>query len=98
MQNDKKKQNKRQQRTHPLGRKQYMCGKMLLLIQNDMLYDPRDMCDQFNLNRRTYQDYAAGKRGIPEQLAARVRTQYAWDRQWMAEIGNRVDANERGEK
>lgn len=75
-----------------------MCGQMLIMIREDMLYDPRDMCDQFGLQRRTYQNYEAGKRGIPQELAARIRKQYEWDRDFMANIGNRVDANERGKK
>lgn len=75
-----------------------MCGKMLLIIREDMLYDPRDMCDQFNLKRRTYQDYEAGHRGIPDELAVRIRKQYEWDRDWMANIGNRVDASEKGKR
>lgn len=92
MQKTSKKHHKGKKRT------QYMCGNMLQLIQADMLYDPRDMCDQFILKRRTYQDYAAGKRGIPQELAARIRELYAWDKDFMANIGNRVDANERGRK
>jgi hypothetical protein len=98
VQNDKKNTKKPAKRTHPLGRKQYMCFKMLRLIRQDMLYDPRDMCDQFILNRRTYQDYEAGKRGIPQELADRVRELYAWDKDFMANIGSRVDAAEKGNK
>lgn len=90
MQNDKKKQKKQTKRT------QYMCGKILRWLRKDMKYEPRDMCDQFKLPRRTYQDYEAGKRGIPAKLATRIREQHKRDREWTNGIGDRVDAVERG--
>ena len=92
MQKTSKKTQKRQKRTH------FMCGKMLIMIREDMLYYPRDMCDQFGLQRRTYQNYEAGKRGIPQELATRIRKQYEWDRDFMANIGNRVDLSEKAER
>ena len=91
MQNDKQKHKK------PAKRTQYMCAKMLRWIRKDMKYEPRDMCDQFQLPRRTYQDYEAGKRGIPAKLAVRIREQHKADREWMNGIGDRVEAAERGE-
>lgn len=92
MQNDKKKQTKQTKRT------QYMCGKMLRWIRKDMKYEPRDMCDQFQLPRRTYQDYEAGKRSIPAKLATQIREQHKRDREFINGIGDRVDAAERGGK
>jgi DNA-binding transcriptional regulator YiaG len=97
VQNDKKKQNKQQKRTHPLGRKQYMCGKMLRCLRRSMKLEPRDMCAILNLPRRTWQDYEAGKRGIPAKLATRIRELHKRDREFINGIGDRVDAVERGE-
>jgi hypothetical protein len=92
VQNKTKKQKKQTKRT------QYMCAKMLRWIRKDMKYEPRDMCDQFELPRRTYQDYEAGKRGIPAKLALLIREQHKHDREWINGIGDRVDAAERGKK
>ncbi len=91
MQNDTKNVKKQQKRT------QYMCAKMLRWIRKDMKHEPRDMCDQFKLSRRTYQDYEAGKRGIPAELASRIREKHNADREWTNGIGDRVDAADRGE-
>jgi hypothetical protein len=89
--NDKK-QKKRTKRT------QFMCAKMLHWLRKDMRFEPRDMCDTFKQARRTYQDYEAGKRGIPAKLAARIREKHKADREWINGIGDRVDAVKRGEK
>ncbi len=40
---------------------------------------------------RTLQDYAAGKRGIPKDVADLVRQKHNQDREFMAGIGTRVD-------
>jgi hypothetical protein len=93
-----KKQNKRQKRT------QYMCHQMLRWIRLQMLFEPRDMRAAIvppgtkPMSRRTYQDYEAGKRGIPADLAARIREMHKRDREFMATIGDRIDAAERGEE
>lgn len=92
MQNTTKNKNKQRKRT------QYMCGKMLRWLRKDMKFEPMDMCDTFRLPRRTYQDYEAGKRGIPEKLAAQIREKHKQDREFVAGIWGRVDAAERGEK
>lgn len=93
MQKQTKKQNKRQKRT------QYMCGKMLRWLREDMRFEPRDMRAVLGIrSRRTYQDYEAGKRGIPAKLAARIRELHKADREWTNGIGDRVDAVERGEQ
>lgn len=93
MQNDKKKQKKQAKRT------QYMCGKMLRWLRRDMKFEPRDMRAVLGIrSRRTYEDYEAGKRGIPAKLAARIRQQHKRDREFINGIGDRVDAVERGEK
>lgn len=93
MQTDKKKTNKRQKRT------QYMCGKMLRWLRQDMRFEPRDMRAVLGIrSRRTYEDYEACKRGIPAKLATRIREQHKRDREFINGIGDRVDAVERGEK
>lgn len=96
MQKDTKKTEKRQKRTH-------MSGAELKQIRKAMRFEPRDMRATLALPgkkpipRRTYQDYEAGKRGIPADLAARIRELFKRDREFMAGIPNRVDAAERGE-
>lgn len=92
MQNDTKKRNNRPKRTHPRGRKQYLCKAMLRWIRLQMGFEPRDMYRTLELPRRTYQDYEAGKRGIPAELATRIREMHRRDRELMNGIGDRVDA------
>ena len=93
MQNNKKKQNKRQKRT------QYMCPQILRWLRQDMRFEPRDMRAVLEIrSRRTYEDYEAGKRGIPAKLATRIRELHKRDRELINGIGDRVDAVERGEK
>lgn len=92
MQTPHKKQRKRQKRT------QFMCGKMLRWMREDMRYEPRDMRALLGLKRRTYQDYEAGKRGIPAKLALLIRELHQRDREFISGIGDRVDAAERGKK
>ena len=91
VQNDHKNTKKQQKRTH-------MCAAMLRWIRKDMKFEPRDMCDIFLLPRRTYQDYEAGKRGIPAELAVRIRETHKVDREFINSIGDRVDAVERAGK
>jgi len=75
-----------------------MCAAMLRWIRRQMLFEPRKMravlvppgCDP--MPRRTYQDYEAGNRGIPADLASRIREIYRRDREHMAGIGARIDA------
>lgn len=90
MQNDTKKQNNKQKRTH-------MSGKELKQLRREMKFEPRDMCVSLNMPRRTYQDYEAGKRGIPAKMAEAARELFKRDREFMNGIGDRVDAVERGE-
>lgn len=93
MQKHHEKTKKRQKRT------QFMCGPMLRWIRLEMGFDPRDMRETLGLPRRTYQDYEAGKRGLPTELAARIREMFQRDRELMAGIAGRVDvAWERGER
>lgn len=91
MQNELKKPNKRQKRTH-------MSGQKLKQLRREMKFAPRDMCEILQLKRRTYQDYEAGKRGIPAGLAARIRELHQRDREFIAGIGDRVETIERGEE
>ena len=87
MQIDTKQQQKRQKRT------QYMCPAMLRWIRLQMKFAPRDMYGTLGLPRRTYQDYESGERGIPAKLAAQIRQVFKRDREFMAGLPNRVDAN-----
>lgn len=74
-------------------RPQYMCGKMLRYMREVMKYEPRDMRASLGVkSRRTYEDYEAGKRGIPPYLALLIRKLYRRDRDFMAGIPARVDA------
>ena len=86
MQNEHKKQNKRQKRT------QYMCGAMLKWIRQQMKFQPRDMYRTLGLPRRTYQDYESGDRKIPAELATRIRVMFKRDREFMAGIPASVQA------
>jgi predicted transcriptional regulator len=87
VQNDIKKQKAREKRTH-------MTGEELRRMRGEMKFAPRDMRAELDLPRRTYQDYEAGKRGIPAALAVRIRELHRQDREWVAGIGGRVDLNE----
>ena len=59
-----------------------------------MGYERQDMCDQLGLKPRRYQSYELGDRGMPAELATRIRELYRHDREWMAGIVSRVDAAE----
>lgn len=78
-------------------RTQFMCAAMLRWIRVQMGFEPRDMRATLALPgckpipRRTYQDYEAGKRGIPAKLATRIREVFKCDREFMATICHRVD-------
>lgn len=75
-----------------------MAGAELKRLRLEMRFAPRDMCEVLGLKRRTYQDYEAGKRGIPAVLAVRIREMHKRDREFIAGIGDRIDAAERGDK
>lgn len=57
-----------------------------------MRFNPRDMRavlvppDCPPLSRRTYEDYEAGRRGIPQGVAEMARELYRRDREFMASI------------
>lgn len=70
----------------------FMCANELKQIRYMMKFDPRDMCATLGLKRRTYQDYDAGKRKIPQDVAARIRETYRRDCELMNGIPARVDA------
>ena len=69
-----------------------MCNNELKQIRYMMKFEPRDMCLALGLKRRTCQDYEAGKRRIPQDIAARIRETYRRDCQHMNTIDQRVDA------
>lgn len=85
MQKAAKTTTKREKRTH-------MAADELKRIRLAMKFAPRDMCATLGLPRRTYQDYEAGKRGIPAKLATLIREMFNRDREFMATINDRVDA------
>lgn len=80
-----------------------MTGAELKRIRLKMLFAPREMCACLvppgckPMPRRTYQDYEAGKRGIPAELATRIQELYWKDLDFMSTIGDRIEARERGE-
>lgn len=79
VQNTSKKQSGKQKRTH-------MTGDELTRIQAELLFAPRDMCRVLMLNRRTYQDYKAGRRGIPRDVADLAREILRRNREFMARL------------
>ncbi|MRR33178.1 XRE family transcriptional regulator [bacterium] len=85
MQNDLKKRKKRQKRTH-------MSAAELKRLRREMKYGPCDMYRALGLARRTYQDYEAGKRGIPQDVAVKVRGLHRRDREFMAGLPARIGA------
>lgn len=69
-----------------------MNGEELKRIRIEMKFGVCDMYRTLGLPRRTYQDYEAGKRGIPEDVARRVREAHRRDREFMAGLPARIDA------
>lgn len=70
----------------------YMCGAMLRYIRLQMGFAPRDMRAVLvdpkaaPLARRTYENYEAGTRTIPAELAARIRELFRSDQEFMNNI------------
>lgn len=85
MQNDLKKRKKRQKRTH-------MSGDELKRLRREMRYGVCDMYAVLGLPRRTYQDYESGRRGIPQDVAAKARELHRRDREFMAGLPARIGA------
>lgn len=87
---------KREKRTH-------LTGKELKRMRREMKFDPRDMrailvpVGHDPMSKRTYEDYEADRRGIPAELATRIRELHKQDQEFMATIGDRIDAAEREE-
>jgi len=80
------KPNKRQKRTH-------MSAAELIRLREEMNLKPRHMRLVLGIkSRRTYEDYEAGKRGIPEKTAAQIREAHRKDRAFMAGIPGMVHA------
>jgi DNA relaxase NicK len=68
-------------------RTQYMCGKMLRWMRQQMKFEPRDMRTCLDIkSRRTYESYESGLRGIPEKIAVKVWDMYRRDCEFMANI------------
>lgn len=67
-----------------------MTGDELKRIRLAMGYAPRDMYRSLALPRRSYQDYEAGKRGIPADVADKARQLHRRDREFMARLSDRI--------
>lgn len=84
----------KQQKNTKTAKTHAMSGPELKRLRREMKFAPREMCVILGLKRRTYQDYEANKRGIPSALAERIREIHRRDREFIAGIGDRVDAAE----
>ncbi len=79
MQNDHSFKKTSKKRTH-------MEYDELKRLRLEMGCAPRDMCSLLGLKRRTYQGYESGNRGIPQDIAERVREAHRRDREFMAAL------------
>lgn len=61
-------------------------------LRREMRFGVCDMYRVLGLPRRTYQDYEAGKRGIPEDVAAMARKAHCRDREFMTTLSERIGA------
>lgn len=84
MQKPDEKTKKREKRTH-------MTGEELKRIRLAIKFDPRDMCAVLVLPRRTYQDYEAGKRSIPESVANAAREAHRRNIDFMKRLPKIID-------
>jgi DNA-binding transcriptional regulator YiaG len=85
VQNDLKKRKTDTKRTH------LMDADMLKNIREEIGFAPRDMYRTLGIPWRTYQDYEAGKRGIPDDVASAVLVELKWNREFMTGLPCRVD-------
>lgn len=69
-----------------------MAGEELRQLRREMKYGVADMYRILGLPRRTYQDYEAGKRGIPQRVAVAARAAHRRDREFMAGLPGRIHA------
>jgi len=67
-------------------RTQYMCKQMLIWLRKDINFRPVDMYTSLKLPRRTHQDYEAGNRGIPADVADAARDVHRRNRQLMDNV------------
>lgn len=67
-------------------RTRYMCPEMLRWLRQDINFRPVDMYTSLGIPRRTYQDYEAGNRGIPAEIAAAGRDIHQRNRLLMANV------------
>lgn len=70
---------------------QHMCCLMLKWIRIQIKFKPRDMYRHLGLPRRTYQDYESGERGIPPEVADKVRRTFEWNTRFIREMTQRID-------
>lgn len=61
-------------------------------LRREMKYRPCDMWATLGLPRRTYQDYEAGRRGIPQEVAEAARAAHRRDRDFIANLPTRIGA------
>lgn len=85
MRNNHKKNKTDTKRTH------LMDADMLKVIREEIGFAPRDMYRTLGIPRRTYQDYEAGKRRIPDAIANAVFAELKWNRKFMEGLAARVD-------
>lgn len=85
VQKSTKNQKKSKKRTH-------MTGEELRLLRLEMKVGPCDMYRLLGLPRRTYQDYEAGRRSIPLEVAIKARAAHRRDREFMANLPAKIFA------
>jgi len=86
VQNQPEKKKKSKKRTH-------MSADELKRLRREMRIGVCDMYRLLGLPRRTYQDYEAGKRGIPQDVADKAREAHRRDREFMAALSARICAS-----
>lgn len=69
-----------------------MSGDELKRIRLAIGFAPRDMYRSLGLPRRTFQDYEAGKRSIPTEVAETAREIQRRDREFMKRLPGRLAA------
>lgn len=85
MQNDHKKRKTGKNGTQ-------MSGAELKQLRLEMGIGACGMYRILGLPRRTYQDYEAGRRGIPEHVAIAARAAHQRERSFMASLSDRIAA------
>ena len=74
-----------------------MTGKQLKHVKEQIGFATCDMYLELELPRRTYQDYEAGKRRIPDSVVCKVLRLYRADRRWTRGMLQRIDKALKGQ-